>query len=165
MKKKNFTLMELLTVLAIISILAALTMGGVQAVRRRATKAKAEAAIAALEVALGMYYNDLGKYPKNDETPDDCKELVETLTCKPENPEDPKDKEDWDGPYIRFKEKELEGCSASSDDCKKGCNYIDPWGNSYIYEKTTNFYLILSKGPDGERDDENKVVKDDISSK
>ncbi len=162
MKKKSFTLMELLTVIAIISILAALTMGGVQAVRRRATKAKAEAAIAALEVALGMYYNDLGEYPGTVGSADDCKVLVEAFTCEDS-------KEDWDGPYIRFKERELRSSSSHDPDdpddpckkkCKKDCNYLDPWGNPYIYEKTDDFYLILSKGQDGERG-----TDDDISSK
>jgi len=158
MKKKSFTLMELLTVLAIISILAALTMGGVQAVRRRATKAKAEAAIAALEVALGMYYNDLGEYPGTVGSAVDCEVLVRALVCKDS-------REDWDGPYIRFKEKELscrlpsgEECNICEENCR--CNYLDPWGNFYIYEKTDDFYLISSKGPDGI-----KGNKDDISSK
>lgn len=59
----SFTLIELMTVVAIIAILAGLVLGGAGAVRQRASRGQAKAEIAAIEAALGRYQMDFGTYP------------------------------------------------------------------------------------------------------
>lgn len=63
-----FTLLELLTVMAIIIVLAALIIGGVGYAQRRGATERAKAEVAALSVALESYKIDHGEYPRNDVT-------------------------------------------------------------------------------------------------
>lgn len=60
---KSFTLIELMTVVAIIAILAGLVLGGAGAVRQRASRGQAKAEIAAIEAGLVRYQMDFGGYP------------------------------------------------------------------------------------------------------
>lgn len=55
MKKRNFTLVELLTVIAIISILAGLSMGGIAMARKKAHETAAKNECASIKAALLMY--------------------------------------------------------------------------------------------------------------
>jgi prepilin-type N-terminal cleavage/methylation domain-containing protein len=55
MKKRNFTLTELLTVIAIISILAGLSMGGIAMARKKARETEAKSECASLKTALLSY--------------------------------------------------------------------------------------------------------------
>jgi len=127
MKAKAFTLMELLVVMAIIAILGGMAIGGAQMARKRGAITKAKAAITALEAAIDMYELDIGEYPASGNTI-----LVEALSADSSNP-------DWNGPYMRFKDEDLEGGS-----------YLDPWGNPYVYinpgTHNLNFYDIYSFG-------------------
>lgn len=59
----GFTLVEILTVLAIIAMLAALTLGVGGYARRKAGSSRAKAEIAAMETALESFKNDNGTYP------------------------------------------------------------------------------------------------------
>lgn len=63
MTKKGFTLVELLVVVAIIGILAAILVPNVRQNLERAKVAKTKALISSLEYALAAYKNDFGKYP------------------------------------------------------------------------------------------------------
>ncbi|MDP8243711.1 MAG: prepilin-type N-terminal cleavage/methylation domain-containing protein [Candidatus Hinthialibacter antarcticus] len=63
MTKKGFTLVELLVVVAIIGILAAILVPNVRQNLERAKVAKTKALISSLEYALVAYKNDFGKYP------------------------------------------------------------------------------------------------------
>ena len=132
--------MELLVVMAIISILAGMAVGGAQMARKRGAVTKAQAAIAALEAAIDMYEMDMGDYPASGN-----ENLIPALTSGI----DP----DWNGPYMRFR----------GDDLEEG-KYIDPWGNPYVYVNpgthNTSFYDIYSYGlnsqdDQGEGDDVN----------
>jgi len=60
---RSFTLIELMTVVAIIAVLAGLVLGGAGAVRQRAARGQAEAEIAAIEAGLVRYQMDFGGYP------------------------------------------------------------------------------------------------------
>lgn len=143
MKSRAFTLMELLVVMAIISILAGMAIGGAQMARKRGTITKAKATIAALEAAIDMHELDTGVYP-----PSGNENLVRALTDI-ENP-DP----DWNGPYIRLREEDLEEEK-----------YIDSWGNPYVFinpgTHNPSFYDIYSYGPDGQ---DEQGAGDDINN-
>lgn len=125
MKNKAFTLIELMLVVIIISILAAIVVprlvGRSQEARIAATKAQIESHLA---VALGLYELDNGMFPATEQG-------LAVLKKKPSSsPIPPK----WKGPYIRKIPK-------------------DSWGNPYLYVcpgiHNTQDYDLSSYGPDG----------------
>ena len=140
----GFTLVELLVVIAILSILMGLVTAGAQTARRRGAVTKAKATIAALETAIAMYQGDLGDYPESENA-----NLVSALSEEPDDP-------DWMGPYMEFKEDELE----------EG-ELLDPWGTPYVYLSSNggspthrqHSYDLYSFGPNGQDDD---GTQDDI---
>lgn len=83
----GFTLIEILIVMVIIGLLAALVgprmFGKVGKSKQKAAKAQ----ISLLETALDTYRLDVGKYPTTDMG-------LEVLRIKPD------DLENWDGPYL-----------------------------------------------------------------
>ncbi|MHC4500307.1 MAG: type II secretion system protein [Planctomycetota bacterium] len=64
--KRGFTLVELLTVLAIITLLVGLLVPSLTMVRRTAKEAKQKAMLASIEAALTAFRNDYGDYPPSD---------------------------------------------------------------------------------------------------
>ncbi len=62
---KGFTLMELMVVIAIIVLLAGIMTPNVAKRLEKAKMTRAEADISAIETAIGMYENDLGRYPES----------------------------------------------------------------------------------------------------
>ncbi|MDO4550761.1 MAG: prepilin-type N-terminal cleavage/methylation domain-containing protein [Planctomycetia bacterium] len=63
MGRKGFTLVELMTVIVIIAILAGLTAGAVNNAIKQARIAAIRAEIGQLEMALSAYYGKYGEYP------------------------------------------------------------------------------------------------------
>ena len=61
--KQGFTLIELLVVVAIIGLLATLSIVALNNARARARDARRVADIKQIQTALELYYNDLGSYP------------------------------------------------------------------------------------------------------
>ena len=62
-KKKGFTLIELLVVVAIIGLLATLSIVALNTARAKARDARRVADIKQIQTALELYYNDTGLYP------------------------------------------------------------------------------------------------------
>jgi type II secretion system protein G len=62
-KKKGFTLIELLVVVAIIGLLATLSIVALNNARARARDTRRVADIKQIQTALELYYNDMGSYP------------------------------------------------------------------------------------------------------
>ena len=65
-KKKGFTLVELLTVLAIITMLVGLLVPSLNVVRRIAKEAKQRSELTTIDTALTAFRNDYGDYPPSD---------------------------------------------------------------------------------------------------
>jgi general secretion pathway protein G len=64
----GFTLIELLTVVAIMAILAGLTLGTLGYVNRKGAESRARSEVAALASAVDSYKIDFGLYPSNNPT-------------------------------------------------------------------------------------------------
>jgi len=120
-KEKGFTLIEVLIVMVILGILAALVgprmFGKVGKSKQKAAKSQ----IALFETSLDAYRLDMGRYPTGEEG-------LQALRKKP----DADDSENWDGPYLA-KESPL-----------------DPWGTPYVYVYPGEHgeYDIISLGAD-----------------
>lgn len=103
MKSAGFTLLELLVVLVILGLLAAVATPQVMKYLGRAKTDTAALQIENIGVVLELYKLDNGDYPSEQQG------LDALLT-------QPSDAPDWNGPYTR-----------------KGQSLIDPWGKRYIY--------------------------------
>ncbi len=62
-KQKGFTLIELLVVVAIIGLLAAMSVVALNSARAKARDSKRVGDIKQMQTALELYYNDNGRYP------------------------------------------------------------------------------------------------------
>lgn len=134
-KESGFTLVEIILVVVIIGILAAMVVpnlaGRGEEARMAAAKADIEANIA---MALDMYEVHNGKYPTTGQG-------LKALFIKPTEAPIPSN---WNGPYL-----------------KKKSVPLDPWKNEYVYtspgEHNTESYDLSSLGPDGVESDDDVV--------
>ncbi len=130
----GFTLMELLAVIAIISILMGLVLSGGEQARKRAHIYKAKAMIGSIDTALALYHSDFGTYPAagNLNLVNDLADVVGNAANN-----------DWHGPYMSFKSDDLNGSIPTA-------TVSDSWSNDYHYTLgTVPAYRIWSNGPDG----------------
>ncbi len=124
-RRAGFTLLELLVVVIILGLLAALV--GPRLIGRvgRAKTEIAKSQIALLEAALDQYRLDMGRYPSTEEG-------LEALITPPADEEQ---KKNWRGPYLKKKKIPL-----------------DPWGRPYQYRFPGEHgdYDLWSYGADGQ---------------
>ena len=143
-----FTLVELMGTIAVIGILAGLTLGGVGAVRRHGAVNQAKVEIEALQAACERYYADNQSYPTTNNPPDPASSFAPTAAAytnigsvlfsslfgtnqynKP--------------PYTK-RYFEPKASMVSSTNSPKAY-FIDPWGYAYGYNSDgTNPPLIWS---------------------
>jgi len=123
MRNKGFTIIEVLTVVIIIGMLAVFVVPrmfkGLGKARRDIAKAK----MAIIENALGRFFYDCGRFPSQDEG-------LEALLAPPADLE-----EKWNGSYL------------------KQSDLLDPWDNPYEYVEdgaiNAGSYDLISYGADG----------------
>lgn len=124
--RSGFTLIEILVVIAVIAMLAALVAPNVFQHVGTAKDATARSQIELLGAALDAYRLDNGRYPTSDQGLD-ALQVQPALQPIPSN---------WRGPYLRK------------------AVPLDPWGSAFIYlspgEMNPRGYDLLSLGADGE---------------
>jgi general secretion pathway protein G len=152
---RGFTLTEMLVVISIISVLAALVLGALAAARRTAREKAVQATILVLESALERYANDFQDYPPSDGDPERGGRLLHQCLMT----------EKKDGPYLRggdVKTCDPERCGEVS--------FSDEWSHSIRYlhhrdyqnqEPNKHTFRLMSAGPDGVFED-GAAASDDI---
>lgn len=123
LNNKGFTLVELMVVLVILAILAAIVVPRIMSSPHKAKVTATETQIRDFETALQLYKLQNGFYPT---TAQGLKALVKKPTSSPVPKNYP------DNGYMSYLPK-------------------DPWGNPYVYASPSSHgaYAIISYGPTG----------------
>jgi len=133
-RRRGFTLMELLLVMAILVILLGLVAPRFLGTQKKANVNAAKSQIGLFKSPLEMFALDMNSYPTTDQG----------LSSLLEAPEDLENTSQWQGPYL-------------DSDVPQ-----DPWGRDYQYEypptrQERDFPDIWSVGPDGEDGTEDDI--------
>lgn len=133
-RRRGFTLVEILVVIAIIATLASAVVLTISRKPEEAKVAKAKGDIAQLESVLEVFRIDMGRYPSDEEG-------LQSLITAP----DTEDATRWKGPYLKRLEK-------------------DPWGRDYIFvtpgERNPDGFDLMSYGANGEEGGEGEFDAD-----
>jgi len=129
-RRRGFTLMEVLLVLAILVVLGSMVTVGYMQIKRNADRDAAKGQIGLLENAVDLYALNVGTSPTTQQG----------LLALREAPSDLKNVAKWAGPYLK---EELP---------------IDPWGQPYQYEQiSADQFKVWSNGPDGQQGSEDDI--------
>ena len=137
--KHFFTLIEILTVAAIIAILAGISVGVIGLISNKNAEARTQATIKALELALGQYKADNGNiYPTTLSKPI----RFSLINYIPDN---------LNGTLLKYMDQKLLNSATKIDGNER--YFIDGWGRPLIYRmpglKNKTGFDLGSVGPDG----------------
>jgi len=167
---RGFTLVEVLVVIVIIGVLAAMSVQGVGFFKRKSAESRTEVFVASVSRALDEYRSDEGEYPKQgaDGSEFSSDILYETLF----GDFDGNDETDSDETvYLNTINPSAKGTARNVKEHKGGYVLIDGFGNPLRYrapgdQNPGNAVDVWSAGFDGETDLSNRgdVTKDDIDN-
>ena len=129
-REKGFTLIELMVVVVIVGILAAVALPRFMLQQKKAKEAAAWADLDAMTTAMEMYYLDCNTYPILATRGTGA---LDALVVNAEN------KAGWAGPYMKFRRTTTATSNLPQD----------PWGNEYEYEGAAETYAIWCGGSAG----------------
>ncbi|MCF7936097.1 MAG: type II secretion system major pseudopilin GspG [Synergistales bacterium] len=123
-RRRGFTLVEIMVVVVIMGLLAALVVPRIVGRGEEAKRTAAEMQLKEIEQSLDLFKLDNGFYPSTEQG-------LEALVSKPDLPPEPNNYPD--GGYMKK-------------------TPTDPWGNPYVYRNPGEHgdYDLFSYGPDGE---------------
>ena len=165
----GFTLIELLTVIAIIGILAAITLGVATGVKTRASIGQAKTELSTIAQALESYKRQYGDYPHTQNPNQFLQALTGTLNPKRVAMQ-PKGRS-----FLELAKFTLVN-SANADDTaldpiSSTVTLKDPWGTDYYYVYKPNdeatwihSYVLYSKGPPNALNDQNPAAGIDVQA-
>lgn len=173
--RNGFTIIEMLVVIGIIAILAAITFGLVSGVTERGRTSRAQSELRTLAQALEQYRSHYGDYPwvnvdefsyNSDPESDRTPELVFNALAGVLGPRGHNivDQEGSYGPsFVDFGNLTLRSDSELPDPEQTSSEldnaFVDPWGNAYRYlykdegnseEWERQNFILYSMGPSGE---------------
>lgn len=141
-RSRGFTLVELLTVIAIIAILAAMTLALATFAKASRSKARATGEISLISTKLEEFKSRYGEYPMAETSSQDewSKTLYNALsgrwTYKRVNGKLAWDKSLEGSPAEKlrpFLDAGQVGTDADTESGKAATKFVDPWGNDYRY--------------------------------
>jgi prepilin-type N-terminal cleavage/methylation domain-containing protein len=176
-RERGFTLIEMLTVMLIIAILASLILGVNSLVQSKAARARAEGEIKTLSLGCENYKVDNGIYPRSGDTDtldprehtnpaggqdsekyqSASKDLYKALSGDTEPPKDPDFKPDGKIYLPEFFKPNVLAAKKDAEGKITEVKYIqDPFGQSYGYstagaEEEEEFLKDLRKNPNAQR--------------
>lgn len=135
-KSSGFTLIEVMVVVVILGILAAVIVPKIMSRPEQARIVKAKQDISAIQSALDLYKLDNGNYPTTDQG-------LQALVSKPTSDPIPRN---WksDGYLQKLP--------------------VDPWGQSYQYTNENEKLKIFSYGPKG-KDSDTEISNENADEK
>ena len=162
---KGFTLLEILVVIAIISVLTTLITTNIISATHRARQSEAKTFIGTLELAISMYRIDTGTYPPDNEGSASLRRALDPDTDDPV-----REIPGWKGPYLEFRGEEVNSDGKLADPWCRGKNDRT---HIYIYRANrdnnpstcppfhnTTSFDIYSKGADGKTGTDGKEANE-----
>ncbi|MCH1919932.1 type II secretion system major pseudopilin GspG [Shewanella sp. A3A] len=130
-RQRGFTLLEIMVVIVILGMLAAMVVPNIMGNKEKADQQKAISDIVSLENMLDMYKLDNSKYPTTEQG-------LEALVTKPSASPEPRNYRD--GGYIKRLPQ-------------------DPWGNDYLMMSPGEHGKVdvFTAGPDGQAGTEDDI--------
>jgi type II secretion system protein G len=152
--RRGFSLVELIVVLAIMTLLAGVVTPVLSGQVDKADRARAQSDLGVLAGAFTQYRSDTGVWPANTAatTVTTKVEALASFTCLFANAWS---KGGWDGPYLS-NGAVVTGTTVQLADAATDKGFVDPWGNAFQvdwfasgYSGSSGAIAFVCAGPDG----------------